>query len=185
MISEFLQEAEQKFQKAVLYLESELAGIHTGRANSALVENIEVEAYGIKNSVKGIATISIPDATSIVIQPWDKNLLSEIEAAIRKSEFNVNPINNGENIRINMPSLNEERRKEFVKIIQQKGEEERISLRTIRHEALEEIKKAKENKEISEDEMFRFKEELDKSIENYNQKISKILESKEKELLTI
>lgn len=185
MIQEVIKETEPKFEKTIEILQEEMATIHTGRASVSLVDSILVDVYGTKNPIKAIANISVPEARSILIQPWDKSNLSQIEAAIRESDLRLNPVNAGENIRINLPELTEERRKEFVRIAKEKAESAKIAVRNIRGEAINTIKKAKTDSKISEDEMYYGEEQLQKVVDKYNKEIEEFLAAKEKELLTI
>lgn len=185
MAQEIIKETEPKFKKAVEILREEMATIHTGRASASLVDGILVDVYGTKNPVKTIANISIPEPKSILIQPWDKANLSQIETAIRESDLKLNPVNTGENIRINLPELTEDRRKEFARIAKEKAESARVSVRNVRGEAWNRIKRAKSDGDISEDDMYYGEEQLQKIVDKYNKEIEEVLASKEKELLTI
>ncbi len=185
MIQELIKEAEPKFQKSVEVMEEELAALHTGRASVSLVDSIMVDVYGTKSPIKAVANISIPEPRSILIQPWDKSNISQIESAIRDSDMKLNPVNTGENIRINLPELTEERRQEFVKIAKEKAENAKISVRNVRGDVLNAIKKAKADGKIGEDDMYYGEEQLQKVVDTYNGKIEESLSRKEKELLTI
>lgn len=185
MIQELIKEAETKFQKSLEVMEEELAALHTGRASVSLVDNIMVDVYGTKSPIKAVANISIPEPRSILIQPWDKSNIAQIESAIRDSDLKLNPVNTGENIRINLPELTEDRRKEFVKIAKEKAESAKISIRNVRGEVLNAIKKAKADGKIGEDDMYHGEEQLQKVVDSYNVKIEESLNKKEKELLTI
>ncbi len=185
MIDELIKEAEPKFQKTVEIMEEEMATIHTGRASVSMVDDIMVDVYGTKNPIKAVATITIPEPRSILIQPWDRSNIQQIESAIRDSDLKLNPVNTGENIRINLPELTEERRKEFVRIAKEKAEAARISIRNIRADVLNAIKKAKTDGEIGEDDMYRGEEDLQKAVDKHNKVIEEILQKKESDLLTI
>ena len=185
MIQETIKDTEPKFKKAVEVLEEDMAQIHTGRASASLVDSILVDVYGTKNPIKTIANISIPEPRSILIQPWDRANISQIETALRESDLNVNPVNTGENIRINLPELTEDRRKEYVKLAREKAESARVSVRNVRGEAWNAIKKAKTDGRISEDEMYYGEEQLQKIVDKHNKEIEEIFSKKESELLTI
>lgn len=185
MIQEIIKETEPKFKKALTILEEDMAVIHTGRASASLIDGILVDVYGTKNSIKTIANISIPEPRSILIQPWDRANISQIETAIRESDLKLNPVNTGENIRINLPELTEDRRKEFVKVAKEKAESARVSVRNIRGEAWNAIKKAKADGKISEDDMYYGEEQLQKIVDKHNKEIEEVLSKKEKDLLTI
>lgn len=172
-------------EKAVEHLIVEIGQIRTGRANPALVENIMVDYYGTKTPLKQVASINVPESKLLVIQPWDKDSLVNIESAIRDSDLGFNPNNDGQVIRINIPSLTEERRKELVKVLNQRTEEGKISVRNVREEAWKEIQEQEKEGKISEDDKFSGKDYLQKVIDEYNKKIEEIREKKEKEIITI
>ncbi len=185
MIEETLKSAEPRFKKTIEMLEADLLTIHTGRASVSLVDNITVDAYGTKTPIKALASITVTDSRSILIQPWDRGNITQIEAAVRESDLGLNPVNNGDSLRINLPELTEERRKEFVKVVKEKAENSKISIRNIRGEVANEIKKAKNDGLIGEDDMYRGEQELQKVVDRYNKEVEERLEQKEKELLTI
>ncbi|MCM8799183.1 MAG: ribosome recycling factor [Candidatus Omnitrophica bacterium] len=160
----------------------EFAEVRTGRAHPGLVEGLHIDYYGSPTLLKQIASISIPDAHLIIIQPWDPNVLPEIEKAIFKSNLGVVPYNDGKLIRLTIPSLSKERREELAKLVRKMAEEGRVSLRTIRHSAKEAIEKLEKDKVISEDDKFRGFDELQKLIDKYTAKIEEILKNKEKEI---
>lgn len=170
---------------ALEYFKEELAKIRTGRANPSLVENVSVDYYETKTPLKQLATISVPEPRLITVNPWDKNTLGNIETAIRNSDLGLNPGNDGQIIRINVPPLTEERRKQLVKALNQKAEEARIAVRNIREEAWREIQDQEKAGAISEDDKFRGKDKLQKVIDEYNQKIDDLRERKEKEIMTV
>lgn len=170
---------------AIEHLNQEMGKIRTGRANSALVENLMVDYYGSKTPLKQVASINIPEARLIVIQPWDKDSLVNIEAALRESDLGFNPNNDGQVIRINIPQLTEERRKELVKALNQRSEDAKIAIRNIREEAWKEIQEAEREGKISEDDKFSGKDYLQKIVDEYNKKIEEIRNKKEEEILTI
>ncbi len=174
-----------ELENAITRFKEELAKLRTGRANPALVENILVECYGSKTLLKQLASISVPEARLITINPWDKSALSAIEAAISASDLGLNPNNDGQIIRLNLPPLNEERRQELVKILNQKAEEARISVRNIREEIWREIQNKEKSGEISEDDKFKGKDKLQEVIDEYNNKIEELRERKEKEIMTV
>jgi ribosome recycling factor len=151
----------------------------------SLVEDILVDVYGTKQPLKAVANITIPEARQILIQPWDKGAVSQIESALRDSSMGFNPINTGDVVRVNLPELTEERRREFVKIAKEKTEEARVGIRTARGEVWNAIKKAKADGEISEDDMYRGEADIQKLVDTYNSKVESILMAKEKELLEV
>jgi len=182
---ETIENNKKNFQKAVLYYEEELKKIRTGRASSALVEDILVDYYGGKTSLKQIASITIPEPRMIAIAPWNRDDLISIEKCIRESQLNFNPINDGQLVRINIPDLTEERRRELVKTLNQKTEDTRVSVRRIREDIWNEIQKREDEGQISQDEKFSDKEKLQKIVDEYNQQIEKIRSKKEEEIMTI
>jgi ribosome recycling factor len=176
-------ESEQKMKKAIQALQDNFNSIRTGRASSALFEKIRVEYYGQQVPLNQVATISIPEARLVVIQPWDRSVLSEVEKAIQKSELSVNPNNDGKVIRIAVPPLTEERRKEFVKLAKNKAEQARVSVRNIRRDANEELKALQKSGDISEDDSKRGMDEIQKQTDSFIEQVNKLLEEKEKEIL--
>lgn len=185
MIEQNIKELIPKLEKAVDFLDSELATIHTGRASTSLVDTVLVDAYGSKSEIKQLANISIPEARQILIQPWDRTIVSVIEKAIREADMGFNPVNTGDQIRIHIPELTQERRTEFVKIAKEKAEEAKVAIRNARQESINAIKKAKNDGQIGEDEMYRGESEVQKEIDKYNKKVEEILSAKEKELMEI
>ncbi len=173
------------FQRVIEYLKKELSGIRTGRANSAVVDNIMVMAYGSAMPVKGVASIGIPDAKTITIDPWDKSLIKEIEKGIRDAGVGLNPVNEGTLLRISMPSLTEETRRQLIKVVGEKSEEAREKIRGTREEIKDLIISAMNKKEITEDERYHLQDELEHMVGGFNDEVKKIVEEKEKEMLTI
>lgn len=185
MIKELIAKKNANFENAVEHFGNEAAKIRTGRANPGLVENLMVDYYGTKTPLKQVASINIPEARQILIQPWDKGSLVFIEAVIRESDLGVNPSNDGQSIRIILPALTEERRKDFVKTLNYRAEDGRIAIRAIREEIWKEIQELEKTGAISEDDKFHGKDELQKVVDEYNQKLETIREKKEKEILTV
>ena len=185
MISEIIEKYKGEFEKAIIFFKEELGKLRTGRANVSLVDGIMVDYYGSKSPLKQIASITIPESRTIAITPWSRDSLVSIEKSIRESQLNLNPVNDGIMIRINIPALNEERRKELVKILNQKGEGARVVVRKAREEAWEEIQEGEKAGKISEDDKFSGKEKLQKVVDEYNAKIEEIRKKKEEEIMTI
>jgi ribosome recycling factor len=177
--------AEDRMKKAVKALEDEFNTLRTGRASAALFDKIRVEYYGNPTPLNQVATISVPEARLVVIQPWDKSIIGEIEKAIHKSELSLNPNNDGKVIRINIPPLTEERRKEFVKMAKNMAEQSRVQIRNIRRDANDELKKQQKSGDISEDDLTRGEEEIQKLTDAFIEEINTALESKEQEILEI
>jgi ribosome recycling factor len=170
-------------KKTAANLKDEFASLRTGRASAALFDKIKVDCYGDKSPLNQVANISVPEARLIVIQPWDKGLIGEIEKAIRSSELSLNPSNDGKVIRIAIPPLTEERRKELAKIARNHAEQSRVAVRNIRRDGNDELKKSLKAGEITEDEESRDAEELQKLTNSYIEKIGGILNEKEREIL--
>ena len=178
-------ETEEKMKKAVKALEDEFKTIRTGRASTVLFENIRVEYYDQKVPLNQVATISVPEARLVVIQPWDRSVLSGIEKAIQKSELSVNPNNDGKVIRINIPPLTEERRKELAKVARNIAEKSRIAVRNIRRDGNDELKNLQKASEISEDQSKRGQEDVQKLTDKYIEEVNAIVEAKEEEIMEI
>lgn len=174
-----------KLNNILEHLKNESASLRTGRASPALVEDLEVEYYGAKTPLKALASIASPEPRQIVIQPWDKNVLGPIQKAIQSSPLGINPIAGKDMIRLVIPSLTEERRKELIKLLGRHLEDARIQVRREREDALKEIDRKEKAKEISEDEKFRKKDEIQKMVDEANKKIGEIGSAKEKEIMTV
>ena len=183
VLREIIQETEMKMKKTVESVAREFAEVRTGRAHPGLIEGMHIDYYGTPTMIKQIASISVPDAQSIVIQPWDVAAIVEIEKTISKSNLGVMPSNDGKMIRLSIPPLSKERRQELSKVVKDMAENGRVSLRSIRREANEKIKKLFAEKRISEDENFKGQEEVQKLTDKYIKEVDKILESKNKELV--
>lgn len=175
----------EKFEKVIVNLKKELAKIRTGRASVSLLDGIFVEMYGSKMPIEQLATIHIPEPRTITIAPWDKGSTSQIEVAIRESDLGLNPVNDGQVIRLNLPQLTQERREELVKMVGKRSEEARISIRKIREDAWSAIQKAEEMGEFGEDEKFQGRDALQKIVDGFNETIDRIRKSKEEEVMTI
>jgi len=172
---------EERMNKTVASLKDEYAALRTGRASPAILDRLRVDYYGQKSPITQVATVSVPEARLIVIQPWDRALISEIEKAIQKSELGLNPSNDGKVIRIAIPPLTEQRRKELVKSAKASAETSRVGIRNIRRDGLEDIKKS----DAPEDEVKRAEDELQKLTDSFIAQINRILEEKEKEILEV
>ena len=174
-----------KFEQVLAKLQEDFKGIRTGRASTGLVENIIVSYYGQSTPLKQMANLATPDASLITIQPWDKNALGDIELAIRNSELNLSPVNDGNVVRISLPPMTEERRIELIRSISKKAEEARIALRNVRQDAWDQIQKMQKESKITEDDKYTAEEEINKFISDYNKKIEETLKDKEKEIKSI
>ncbi len=180
-----IEKTKERMSKSIVSLNSDFAAIRTGRASSAMFDKIKVEYYGQQSPLSQVATISIPEARLVVIQPWDKALLGEIEKAIQKSELSLNPANDGKIIRISIPPLTEERRKEFVKLAKSTAEQSRVAIRNIRRDANDSFKKMEKNHELSEDEVKHGMEKIQKLTDKYIEEVNSILAKKEKEIMEV
>lgn len=175
----------ENFDQSIEHLTRELHKLRTGRANPALLEDIRADYYGVPTPVKQMANISVPEARQLLISPWDKNALQPIEKAIRDAGIGLNPTNEGDKLRITIPQLTGERRQELAKMVGKIAEEARVRIRAAREEIVKGIKQDEDGGKISEDERFRRQEQLQKMIDEYNQKIKTLAEAKEKEIMTI
>ena len=176
---------EERMKKTISSLKDEFNGVRTGRASPALLDKIRVDYYGQKTPISQVATVSVPEARLIVIQPWDRTLFSEIEKAILRSELALNPSNDGKVIRIAIPPLTEQRRKELAKTAKAIAEQSRVAIRNIRRDGLEDLKKLQSSEHIPEDLFKKEEEELQKLTDSYIVQISKVLEEKEKEIMEV
>ena len=178
-----LDEAKRKMEKSLKNFKDELSHIRTSRASVSLLETIKVECYGTKMPIPQIATVNVVEGKMLVIQPWDINLIKEIEKAIQKSDLGINPTNDGKTIRLVMPPLTEERRKELIKVAGRLAEDARIAIRNIRRDVLDKFKTAKKKGEISEDDYIQLEKKVQKLTDEYIKKIEETLKEKEKEIL--
>lgn len=184
-LDEIFAETERHMRKTIEVFSHDLATIRTGRASPALVEHIPVEVYGTTMPLNQLANITIPEPRLIVIQPWDRSTLGAIERAIRKSELNLNPTNDGTVVRIAIPPLTEERRRELVRVVRRRAEEARVAIRNNRRDAHEDMKRLEKEKLISADELKRAEERLQKLTNRYIEEIDQLTELKEKEILEV
>ena len=174
-----------RMDKTIESLHEDFKKIRSGRANAGLVEGLVVDYYGSKTPLKQLASISVPEPRLIVIQPWDKGALSEIEKSFHKSDLGLNPNNDGKVIRISIPALTEERRKELVKVAKGKAEDARVAIRNIRRDGNEEVKTAEKDGHVSEDDSKKTLEEIQKITDEYIEKINKFLDAKDAEIMEV
>lgn len=184
-IDTIMLEAEESMDKAVAALNRDFSKLRTGRASTALVEGIRADYYGTPTPIAQMASLAVPDSRTITIQPWDKGGFSAIEKALLKSDLGLTPVNDGKIIRIIIPPLTEERRKELVKVARKYGEESKIALRNMRRDANDNLKKAEKDKEISEDECKRALEDVQKLTDRYVAEVDRRCQAKEKEIMDI
>ncbi|MDA8344069.1 MAG: ribosome recycling factor [Thermaerobacter sp.] len=182
---DLLSQAQDKMQKSVAVLHEELQTLRAGRATPALVEKLPVEYYGTPTPLQQVAQISAPEPRLLVIQPWDKQLLPLIEKAILKSELGLSPASDGNLIRLQIPQLTEERRKELVRVLHKKAEDEKVAVRNVRRDALEHLKAEQKQAKISEDELRRLQDELQKLTDHAIGEIEQATAAKEKEILSV
>lgn len=185
MVQDIIKDTKQKMVKAVEAVKHELITIRTGRATPGLIEGVKVDYYGNPTPLKQVANIGAPEPTLLTVQPWEKNMLQIVENAIRNANLGLNPSNDGTLIRVPIPALNEERRKEYVKLTKKYGEQGKVSIRNIRREANDLLKKIEKDKQISEDEKKRGEDEVQKLTDKYTAEIDSLLEQKEKEIMEV
>ena len=180
-----LNHIEEKMNKTISVLQEDFSEVRAGRANPAILNKIKVDYYGTPTPINQVAGISVPEARLIVIQPWDMSLLKEIEKEILKAEIGINPNNDGKVIRLAFPELNEERRKELVKEVKKMAEDSKVSIRSIRREAMDEAKKLQKDNQMTEDELKGAEDKIQKLTDNKISEIDKILAEKEKEIMSV
>ncbi len=184
-VSDVLMHGEEKMKKAIANLSKEFQTIRTGRANPAILDRVEVEYYGSLTPLKGVANISVSDGKTLVIQPFDKTLVKEIEQSIHKAQLGLTPTNDGSIIRINIPQLTQERRKELAKQVKKYGEEAKIAIRNVRRDSGDELKKKLKASQASEDEVKKQEDNLQKLTDKYTKEIDKLVQSKETDIMSI
>lgn len=180
-----MKNAETRMEKAINALQNDLAAIRAGRANPAILDKVTVEYYGVQTPVQQVGTISVPEARTIIIQPWDASILGEIEKAILKSDVGITPNNDGKSIRLNFPPLTEERRKELVKGISKRGEECKVAIRGVRRDAIEGFKKQKKDGEITEDDLKDLETKIQKLTDKFIANVESVISIKEKEIMEV
>lgn len=183
MVREILKELEKRMKLSLEHFRKDLSKLRTGRANINLFEDIKVDYYGTLTPINQLATLGVPDPTLVTIQPWDPSLLETIDKAIRSADLGLNPINDGKTLKVPIPPLDEERRREMAKRIRRMLEDEKTALRNMRRESKEQIERLEEDKKITEDDKFSGLEQLQKIMDEYTRKIEEIAAAKEKEIL--
>ncbi len=178
-------ELNQKLTLSLEFFAGELTKIRTGRASTALVEDLELDAYGGKMKIKEVASIAVPEPQTIVVSPWDKSLLKDVDKALRESTLGVNPVVGGDSIKVPIPPLTEDRRKELVKAVGVKLEECKTSMRNLRQDAMKQVDKAFADKEIGEDDKFNQREEVEEIVKDYVARAEKLADAKKEEVLKI
>ena len=182
---EIIENSELNMMKTIEILKKEFASLRAGRATPSLLDRINVDYYGTPTPITQLATVSVPEGRLLVIQPWDKGVIADIERAIMKSDLGITPASDGNVIRLAVPQLTEERRKELVKFIKKKGEEGKVDIRNVRRDAMEQLKAAEKNAGYSEDDLKRYQEEAQKLTDRYVKEIDKVVAEKEKEVMEI
>ena len=180
-----LESMQERMEKVIDNLEMNYSEIRAGRANPAILNRVSVEYYGVPTPINQVASVSVPEARLIVIQPWDRSILSQIEKAIEKADIGIHPMNDGQVIRLSFPELTEERRKEIVKDVKKTAEEAKVAVRNVRRDEMDEAKAKLKNKEISEDEEKSLEDKIQKETDKYVAKIDEIAEKKEKEIMSV
>lgn len=180
----YIDDAKEKMDKALVHLANELVKMRAGKANPTMLDGIFVDYYGANAPLANVANINTPDAKSIVIQPWEKKMIGPIEKAILAANIGVTPMNNGDIIRLNLPPLTEERRKQLVKTTKHEGENAKVSIRNARRDVIEEIKKLQKNG-LAEDAASSYEEKVEKLVEGFNKRVDEMLVKKEAEIMTV
>jgi ribosome recycling factor len=180
-----LSDVDQKMDRAIDALKRELNALRTGRATPSLVENISVDYYGVPTPLNQIASISAPDARAIMVQPWDKSAMKEIEKSLLKSDMGFNPSNDGNNITVPVPPLNTERRKDMVKLLKRKIEDGKVSIRNVRRDGQDRLRKMEKDKDISQDESRRAQDQLQKTTDGHTKSVDEVAAAKEAEIMQV
>ncbi|MFH1744845.1 MAG: ribosome recycling factor [bacterium] len=184
-MNQYIKSKQGEFEKVIEFFKKEILNIRTGRANPMILDGVMVDSYGVRTPMNSLASINVPDGQSLVVSPWDKNVMKDVEKAIVEANLGVGVVNEGDKIRITVPRMTEENRKELVKKINEKTEDARVSIRKIRDEIKQSIEKAKEEKEVNEDDKFRFLKELDEETQKQNENLKEIRDKKEEDIMTI
>lgn len=184
-VSELKQNADQKMQKSIESLKHDLSKVRTGRAHPSLLDQVHVDYYGSPTPLSQVANLTLIDARTIGVQPWEKNMIAPVEKAIRESDLGLNPASMGDLIRVPMPALTEERRKELVKVVKHEGENAKIAVRNIRRDANEHLKKMLKDKDISEDDERRAQDDVQKMTDKFVAEVDKLVTQKEADIMTV
>ncbi len=185
MTADLFEDAERRMQKAIEALKQDVNAIRAGRASSSLVDRITIEYYGAPTPLNQVASVSTPEARLLLIQPWDRKLLADIEKAIQKSDLGINPNNDGQVIRLNIPPMSEERRRDLVKTLHKKLDEHKVAIRNVRRDIQDKLRDREKKKEVSEDELKRSTERLQKLTDRYVDEMDKVGKAKESEILEV
>ena len=185
MYDDILKKTRSGMEKAIDALKKEFAKVRTGRASTALLDEVRIDYYGTPTPLNQVGSLTVPEPRMIMIQPWEKNLIPEIEKAILKSDLGLNPSSDGQLIRIAIPPLTEERRKEMVKLVKRMGEDARVAIRNVRRDSNDALKKMEKEKEISEDELKRGEKDIQDLTDQYVKKVDELISSKETEVMEV
>ena len=185
MIQELRKKTHERMQTSIEALKKKFASVRTGRASLALLDGLTVDYYGTPTALQQVASLSLPDSRQIAIQPWEQKIIPEIEKAIMKSDLGLTPMNDGKLIRINIPALTEERRKQLVKVVRKEAEDAKVAVRNIRRDVNEELKKLEKEKHVSEDEIKKEHDEVQKITDSFVKKVDELLDHKEKEIMEV
>jgi ribosome recycling factor len=185
MIQELRKKTSERMLASIEALKKKFASVRTGRASLALLDGLTVDYYGTPTPIQQLASLSLPDSRQISIQPWEQKIIPEIEKAIMKSDLGLTPMNDGKLIRINIPALTEERRKQLVKVVKKEAEDAKVAVRNIRRDINEELKKLEKEKHVSEDEIKKEHDEVQKITDSFVKKVDELLEHKEKEIMEV
>ncbi len=185
MVSDVIKDADTRMGKAVVAVQQEFTTVRTGRASAAILDKVMVEAYGTQTPIMQLATIKSPEPQMLMIEPWDRSIMSAIEKAILASDLGLNPSNDGQVIRVPFPPLNEERRKELVKVCKQYAEEGRVAVRNIRRDAIEQLKRSEKEHEIGQDDLRRAESDVQKLTDSHVSEIDEQLKRKEQEIMEV
>ncbi|MCX7992802.1 MAG: ribosome recycling factor [Fimbriimonadales bacterium] len=178
-------DAEERMKHAIEHMRQDLAGYRTGRANPAMVERIMVDYHGTPMQLQHLASITVPEPRQLLIQPWDQSAVPAIEKAIQRSELGVNPVSDGRTLRITLPPLTEERRRDLIKQVHKRAEEGRIAIRNIRRDLHEHLRQMQKNKQISEDDLKRYEQQMEKLTHRYIEEVDKLQKAKDEELMEV
>lgn len=184
-MNQYIEAKQEELNKPIEHFRKDISGLRTGRANSNILSDVYVEAYGTQTPLNAVGNINVPDAESIVVAPWDKNVIKSIEKALNDADLGLGIVNEGDKIRLTVPKMTEENRKDLVRKLNEKQEEVRIAIRQIREDIKTDIEEAEKNKDITEDDKFRFLKELDEEIQGKNDEIKEIRDKKEEEIMKV
>jgi len=185
IIAELKKNTEQKMLKSLDALKHDLAKVRTGRAHTGLLDHVQVDYYGTMMPINQVANLSLLDARTIGVQPWEKNMIAKVEKAIRDCDLGLNPATQGDVIRVPMPALTEERRKELIKVVRHEGENAKVAVRNLRRDAIAHLKEALKKKEVAEDDERRAQDDVQKLTDRYVAEVDKLLAEKEKDLMAV